>query len=224
MAGKPKAKPEWAEAALARLHSVAVLSTESLPVVPLSHGPTLAEIATEPRNTPSSLAPEHILDGKSTEPALTALMAASAFVDAVLLRCPGTDDGRSMLLVEELFERQAQHGLFRLSEKDGRPPLNDHPWWDAAMAAVLYVAHHRNLPGIEAMAAGWWRQVIDEATRDENAVHGTHASRLAIVNFVRYGIRDASLAEFPTYTGALLFYLLENIPLPLPARPFPAGR
>lgn len=134
------------------------------------------------------------------------LSAAVALVDAVDLRCPGTDDGTAIKLCEEIFEMQARDGFLW---PDGRIA--------AGIAAIFYVAHTRRIESLLNSAGGWWRQLIDLMGDEKNGV--PPRSVQAIYGFVQRGER--ATAADPGMIAPRIFYRLENVPLPKPATPYP---
>lgn len=161
-----------------------------------------------------------------------ALLAAVALVDAVDLRCPGTDEGKAIQLVESLFELQAVHGFMCLgqSRSEVLSPTQA-PLWEAGLAAVLYVAWERKIEGLLGVVSAWWRQYLDlcgahavdnsiltPCQRGADAKHPRNASsadRGAIFAFVTYGlcpVKDLTLSLL----GARFFQShLSDVPLPL---------
>lgn len=162
-----------------------------------------AELHGEERITPNAWE-DIAFHGKRPVPGWeVALLAANAFVDAGLLKCHGTLPVRAVELVDRLLTEQREHGVFRVHEKDD--PGEHLPEWDAAMAAILYVAHTCEYPLIEERVAPWWRQMLDggELTASDVWLFIDHGERVA----------DPSLA-------ARFFYLMENVALPKPAVPW----
>lgn len=167
----------------------------------------------EKRNTP------HLDDSTSGPASTQVLLAAVAVLDACFLRCPGTDEGRALTLLGSLFDRQSELGFLDLG--DG-PDLDteSEPYWDAAMAAILYITRDR-YPGPHQAAAMWWRQMLAyEARKVDRDFPPCSPSRLAILMFLNRGQRTEAGSDHPLLTGPRLFYKMENTPLPRPSRPW----
>lgn len=117
------------------------------------------------RRTPASFKREDVFPyekGADLAAGQCALLAGVALVDAVDLRCPGTDEGKAIQLVESLFELQAVHGFMCLGQ--GRSEVlspTQAPLWEAGLAAVLYVAWERKIEGLLGVVSAWWRQYLD---------------------------------------------------------------
>lgn len=166
------------------------------------------------------------------------LVAAVALVDAVALRCEGSDEGRAQQLCEQLFGMQGARGLFELDEADDRPRPTMAAW-ASACAAILYVSRDKGVSGLFETAGMWWRQVIDEqAPLTPFMARPEVAALLAIGAFILYGRklgtggaggkkaaeREQQLLAGPEHLGTRLFYRMENVPLPKPINPWPSAR
>ena len=197
-----------------------------------------AALREQPRRTPKDFSWEELFPGSTQSPGVTAndraLFAAVALVDAVELRCPGTDEGRAVSLCEDLFERQRRLGFM-----EGELLTSSHgQLWDGAMAAILFVAHRRKIQGLSGTAATWWRQRLDlwrEHVTPLNTilvpcVRGGHlknpglacnVSNDAIFAYIEKG-RSRRIPDGNRYmTGLRLFQAMPDIPLPQPPEPWP---
>lgn len=203
----PAAEPaDPAKPLMARLERVVGALEEAL-AAPTSGFP-LAELQAEERITPTTWE-DIAFHGKRPVPGwIVALLAANAFVDACLLKCKGTMPLYASELASRLLDEQREHGVFRVHEKDD--PSGHLSEWDAAMAAILYVAHVGEYGLIKERAAPWWRQMLDT----DNPGGGRFES-FDVWLFIDHGERvaDPSLA-------ARFFYLMENVELPKPAVPW----
>lgn len=204
----------------------------------------LDELRSDPRRTPASFNFDDLFPNAPKRFGVTAnqlaLFAANALVDAVALRCLGTDEGRSLMLVEQLFERQVRWGFMCLSESRREFLTSSHGHlWDAAMAAILFVASRQKLESMVPMIAGWWRQRFDLWDAHFVAEPGTilapcfrggtskkpnlavNESSNAIYKLINYGQRRRFADSNRYMTGARLWQRMENIPLPRPSYPYP---
>lgn len=192
----------------------------------------------EPRRTPASFAWNDLFPGAVKSPGITAnyraLFGAVALVDAVDLRCPGTDEGRSIQLVETLFERQVSRGFM-----EGEVFSSSHgQLWDGAFAAILYVAQKRRIEGLRDVAAAWWRQRLDvwqdHVTNDDrilipclrggergNTSLSLNSSCDLIHQFIHKGHKRKLADENRYNVGPRLFYRMENVELRTPERLYP---
>lgn len=185
-----------------------------------SESPEVDAMMSERRVTPKGL-----LAKKSSPDA--ALLAAVAFVDAWSLGCPGTSKEGALKLVEELLELQEKHGLCRLRPDDPQPTPEDEISWDAAMAAILQVAHqNRNMLLLLANTAGsWWRELLEDGRlrptlRFEGGELAEHMTlgREAVGAFVIHGEVLPLDTGDPLLIAPRLFYLMPDVPLPLGER------
>lgn len=162
----------------------------------------LTELSSEERVTPATWEDVALHGGKHKIPGhVVALVTACALIDACLLACPGTHKENAQELAGRLLDEQWEHGMFHL--RQGDDPAEHMPEWDAAMAAILYTANKAPLPAIEERVAGWWRQRMETVSGSMLDLFITKGERFA----------EAPLA-------ARFFYLMENVPLPKPHRPW----
>lgn len=192
------------------------------------------------RRTPASFKQEDVFPDGGKGGGITAnqccLIGAVALVDAVDLRCPGTDEGKAIQLVESLFELQAANGFMCLGGSRQECLTPSHAQlWEAAMAAVLYVSWRRGVQGLFGVVSAWWRQYLDlcrahlvaapegpviltPGQRGADAKHpdlATNSDRDAIYAFVNHGHGHKVKDSNQYMLGTRLFQgHLENVPLP----------
>lgn len=168
------------------------------------------------------------------------VLAAAVGMIGVHLGADGVDREAAVELASGIFDAQAKHGFMRLSDE---PRHNEFlttafgEFWDAGMAAILYVAHqHRKeMPGLFVKAAQWWKAYLDGLNRHLSAgrwesgvwitltpcLRGGTAEepekclcrdRDEIFAFIYNGVR-AEAAEERGRTGLRIFFAMENVPL-----------
>jgi hypothetical protein len=85
------------------------------------------------------------------------LRAAVAYVDAVLLKAPGTDRAKARNLVARVFENQEQRGHGAIGQaNEVLTPSHSQLWW-AGAAAIYAAAATTGDDRIEPLVRRWWR-------------------------------------------------------------------
>lgn len=197
-----------------------------------------AVLREQPRRTPKDFTWQELFPNAQKSPGVTAnyraLFAAVALVDAVELRCPGTDEGRAIALCEDLLERQMRKGFM-----EGELLTSSHgQLWDGAMAAILFIANRRKIQGLSGSAACWWRQRLDlwrphvtpkntllvpciRGGRVKNPALASNVCSDAIFQYIERGKSRHYPDENRYMTGIRLFQAMPDIELPKPSEPWP---
>ncbi|HKV07923.1 MAG TPA: hypothetical protein VJ725_07300 [Thermoanaerobaculia bacterium] len=176
----------------------------------------------------------------SKEAAHQQVLAAAVGMIGVHLGADGVDREAAIELASQIFDAQVEHGFMRLSAE---PRHNEFlttafgEFWDAGMAAILYVVHARRkeMPGLFQKAAQWWLTYLDMLGRHLSASAWESDARITLTPCLRgataeepqkavcrdrdeiyafvYNGRRTEAGNERERTGLRIFCSMENIPL-----------